>query len=76
MIIQLNINGSFFHSHKIEEEEILSDYYALKLRVPANEETIKSHLADIKMVFYKQLCKAHNYEIFLTVESKMHLVKI
>lgn len=76
MKLQLNINGSFFHSEEIDDDEMMPiSSYRIHERIPVNEHTIESHVVDLKMMFYKQILKAHNYEIILVIESKPNLKK-
>lgn len=69
--LQLNIDGSFLFSQEIDEEEMIANDNNIKTRVPVNEEIIEAYVAEMKMMFYKQILKAESYEIILVIESKM-----
>ena len=56
--------------------EILPNTYSLKFRVQLNEEIVSQHVETIINEFSLDILLAESWEIFLIVESKMHLIKI
>lgn len=72
MRLELNINGSFFNSLDIDDEEFVADIFRFDYRVKKNEERVEAHVLQIKSIFFRQLCKARSFEIMLVAESKMN----
>lgn len=73
--IQLNLNGSFFFSQEIDEDEMIPNCFDIEQRVPRNEDKIEEYITDMKLLFIRQILKAESYEFIVIFRSKINCKK-
>jgi hypothetical protein len=71
MKLQLHINGSLFDCLDVDESELLGLNYEFNYRVEKNEERVQAYIAQLKAIFFKQICKSESFEIFMVIDSRM-----
>lgn len=77
MKLLLYINGISFNEINLPDEEFESDPDCdFEDNVDLKKERLEVYIEQIKTLFFRQLCKAKNYEIILIAESKLNNLKI
>jgi hypothetical protein len=71
MKLQLFINGIIYNELRLPHEEFYyDDDCSFEDNVELHRERLELYIANLKTMFFRQLCKAKSYDIVLIAESK------